>query len=205
MSTEARGFSRLAVDERRRQLLEHGRALFTSHPYDELSMSAIARDVGISKALLYHYFPSKQAYFVATLQDAALELAERVRPDESDPPRVQLASALEAWLDWVDANRESYGRLMRGATGVAEVRELVDGVRDATTTLIAERLLEGAQPTPGVRSAIHGWLWLMDGVCLDWVAHEDVDRAHVRAMLLDGLPCALTAAGHPDLAERLRA
>ena len=35
-------------------------------------MAAIAREAGISKALLYHYFPSKQAYFAATLlQEAA--------------------------------------------------------------------------------------------------------------------------------------
>ena len=40
-------------------------------------MAAIAREAGISKALLYHYFPSKQAFFVATLEQAAAELAER--------------------------------------------------------------------------------------------------------------------------------
>ena len=54
--------------------------MFTRHAYDELSMAAIAREAGISKALLYHYFPSKQAFFQATLEQAAGELAERVRP-----------------------------------------------------------------------------------------------------------------------------
>ena len=34
-------------------------------------LARIAREAGISKALLYHYFPSKQAYFSATLQAAA--------------------------------------------------------------------------------------------------------------------------------------
>ena len=60
-------YRRLDVDERRRQLLERGAELFTSHRYDELSMSRIAAEVGISKSLLYHYFPSKQAFFEATL------------------------------------------------------------------------------------------------------------------------------------------
>src|SRR5918911_2222090 len=98
MPRQARGYTRLDVDERRRRLLELGRSLFTRHPYDELSMAAIAREAGISKALLYHYFPSKQAFFVATLQDAAAQLAERVRPDPGLPPAAQLASALDAWL-----------------------------------------------------------------------------------------------------------
>jgi AcrR family transcriptional regulator len=203
MTSATPGFSRLAVDERRAQLLAHGRALFTSEPYDQLSMAQIARAAGISKALLYHYFPSKQAFFVATIQDAAQELAARVRPDEGAPPGEQLAAALDAWLDWVEANRESYGKLMRAANAAAEVRELVDGVREATGALIAARLLDGEPCTPRLRSAIHGWLWLMDGVCLDWVGHGDVDRAHVRALLAEGLPSALRAAGHPELAERL--
>lgn len=203
MASGTPGFSRLAVDERRRLLLERGHALFTTRPYDELSMAAIAKDAGISKALLYHYFPSKQAYFVATLQEAAQELAARVRPDGADPPRAQLMSALEAWLDWVESNRESYGKLMRAANGVAEVRELIDNVRDATCDLICDRLLEGAPPTPAIRSAVNGWLWFMDGVCLDWVRHDDLDRAHIRALLTDALPGALRAAGLPQLADRL--
>ena len=131
MTTTGRGFQRMSVDDRRLLLLEQGRLLFTTHAYDELSMATIAREAGISKALLYHYFPSKQAYFVATLQDAATELAERIRPDDGAPPRAQLESALDTWLGWIDDNGETYSKLMRSAHGVAEVRDLVDGVRDA--------------------------------------------------------------------------
>ena len=36
-------------------------------------MARIAREAGISKALLYHYFPSKRELFVATLQEPADE------------------------------------------------------------------------------------------------------------------------------------
>jgi AcrR family transcriptional regulator len=74
-------YRRLDVDERRRQLLERGAELFTSHRYDELSMSRIAAEVGISKSLLYHYFPSKQAFFEATLGAWAEELRARTEPD----------------------------------------------------------------------------------------------------------------------------
>ena len=68
-------YTRLDVDERRRRLLDLGAELFARHGYEELSMARIAREAGISKALLYHYFPSKQAYFAATLEQAAHELA----------------------------------------------------------------------------------------------------------------------------------
>src|SRR5829696_5452928 len=90
MTGRAPAYQRLDVDERRRRLLELGAELFTRHTYAELSMAAIARAAGISKALLYHYFPSKQAYFVATLQQQAEELAQLVAVDPALPPVEQL-------------------------------------------------------------------------------------------------------------------
>ena len=81
------------MDERRRRLLELGADLFTRHAYDELSMAKIAREAGISKALLYHYFPSKEAYFVATLEEKANELQQRTEPDPDLPPFEQLSAS----------------------------------------------------------------------------------------------------------------
>src|SRR4051812_49165491 len=94
-------FTRLDVDERRRRLLEVGAQLFTRHSYDELSMARIAREAGISKALLYHYFPSKQAFFEATLAATATEVLARTTPDSSLPPLVQLEASLDAYLSWI--------------------------------------------------------------------------------------------------------
>ena len=166
-------------------------------------MSMIAREAGISKALLYHYFPSKQAFFMATMQQAAQELADRVRPDPSDEPRDQLSHALGAWLEWVEVNRIAYGKLIRSGNGVAEVREIVDGVRDATARLILDRLLDGEAARPELRAAVHGWLWFMDGVCLDWVRYGELDRPAVYSLLRDALPGALRAAGDESLAGRI--
>lgn len=59
-------YRRLQAEDRRRQLLERGAEMFARHSYDELSMRKIAREVGISKPLLYHYFPSKREFFQAT-------------------------------------------------------------------------------------------------------------------------------------------
>src|SRR3954469_23864766 len=198
-------YTRLDVDERKRQLLELGTGLFARYAYDELSMATIAREAGISKALLYHYFPSKREYFVATLQDAAGQLAERVRPDPDAPPGVQLSTALDAWLAWVDANRDVYGRLVRGAVAAPEVRELVDGVRDQTAALILARLWDDGPPPPELRTAVRGWLWFIDGACMDWVEHADVDREALQGLLVRALGGLLVAAGHDEVVARLDA
>ncbi len=199
----APAYHRLDSDERRARLLELGRALFTRHPYDELSMAAIAREAGISKALLYHYFPSKREFFVATLQDAAAQLARRVQPDPAAPAAEQLATALAAWLGWVDANRDVYGRLARGATAAPEVRELVDAVRDRTAALILARLWGDGAPPARLRAAVRGWLWFMDGACLDWVEHGDLEREELHGLLVRALGGLVTAAGHGEVVARL--
>jgi AcrR family transcriptional regulator len=187
-------YTRLDVDERRRQLLELGAELFARHSYDELSMAKIARAAGISKALLYHYFPSKQAYFTATLEQAATELAETTRPDPDLPPVEQLAGSLDAYLGWVERNADAYMKLISSVGAVPEVRELVERVRDET----AGRILAGLAPqgaAPPLRAAVRGWLWFMDGAVMDWLQHRDMDRASLHGLLLGALLGAVTASG----------
>jgi AcrR family transcriptional regulator len=184
------------VDERRAQLLDRGAELFTSHSYDELSMNKIAAEVGISKALLYHYFPSKQAFFEATLGAWAERLRERTEPDPELSPLEQLTKSLDGFLSLVEENAVAYRNLMQSATGVPEIRDLIEEVRRAT----AERILDGVYPAgapPKPRTAVSGWLWFMDGACLNWIEHRDIDREELRDLLLGVLMGALIATGSP--------
>jgi len=189
------------VDERRAQLLERGAELFTSHPYEELSMSKIAAEVGISKSLLYHYFPSKQAFFEATLSAWAEELQERTAVDPELPPVEQLTRSLDGFLAMVEENAVAYRNLMESAAGVPEIRDLIAEVRRVT----AERILDGLYgegAPPKARIAVSGWLWFMDGACLDWTRHRDVKHEELRDLLLGVLMGSLMAAGAvPDLPQ----
>jgi AcrR family transcriptional regulator len=187
-------FKRLQVDERRRQLLEVGTDLFARHAYDELSMRKIAQAAGISHALLYRYFPTKQSYFRAALEQAAEELRARTAPNPELAPWEQLVSGLDAFLELIDENALAYRQLMRSIASAPEVRELIDEVRETTS----ERILAGLypeKPPAKARAAVKGWLWYMDGVLLDWIEHRDLGREEVRDLLLGTLGGALAAAG----------
>jgi len=189
------------VDERRAQLLERGAELFTSHSYEELSMSKIAAEVGISKSLLYHYFPSKQAYFEATLATWAGELQKRTAIDPDLPPVEQLTRSLDGFLAMVEENAVAYRNLMESAAGVPEIRDLIAEVRRATAERILDGLYEGGAP-PKARIAVSGWLWFMDGACLNWIEQRDVPREELRDLLLGVLMGSLVAANAvPDLPQ----
>jgi len=173
-----------------------GAELFTRFAYDELSMAKIAKEAGISKALLYHYWPSKEAYFVATLEDKAEELAQRTAPDETLPPLEQLAASLDAYLAWIEENASSYDKMIRSAGAVAEVRAMLDRVRRDTAKRIVDGLRGDEPATPALRTAVRGWIGFMDGACLDWIAHDrDLPREALHGLLLSTLMGAVLAAG----------
>jgi AcrR family transcriptional regulator len=160
-------------------------------------MARIAREAGISKALLYHYFPSKQDFFVATLQQGAEEIARRTDPDPDLPPMEALAGSIDGFLGWIEENEMAYRKTMESVGSVPEVRVLIDQIRDATSARILEGLGAGDPPPPKLRAAARAWLWFMDGVILDWLEHRDMSRTEVRDLLLGSLAGSISAAGSP--------
>jgi AcrR family transcriptional regulator len=190
-------YTRLQVDVRRSQLLELGADLFARHSFAELSMARIAREAGISKALLYHYFPTKRDFFLATLLEAAEEVRRRTEPDPALSPGEALAGSLDAFLGWIEENETAYRKLLESAGSVPEVGALIAEVRDRTSARILEGLGAGAAPKP--RVAVRAWLWFLDGAILDWLDHRDLSRAELGELLLGSLAGALAAAGAGDL------
>ena len=187
-------YRRLEVDERRAQLLEVGTELFSKNSFEELSMAQIAREAGISKALLYHYFPSKEEFFKAALAEAATELAQRTTPDESLPPLDQVRASTHAFVTWIGERGAAYMKLLQSVGAVPELRETMTAIRDFTSTRILDGLVPEAERTPAKRAAVRAWLWFMDGVLLDWIEHGDRDADAVTEHLVGSLTALLDAA-----------
>ena len=185
-------YRRLQRDERRELLLARATELFAQKGYEGLSMSGLAREARISKALLYHYFPSKQRLFQAALEEGAEELRARTEPDPGRPPAEQLATTLDAFLRWVQERPTAYVTLLQ--SGAAEVREIVAEVHETTASRILTGLgTEGERPA--TRAAVHGWLGFLDAAILDWIAHGDLSREELHGMLLGAFAGALMASG----------
>ncbi|HJL16357.1 MAG TPA: TetR/AcrR family transcriptional regulator [Sandaracinaceae bacterium LLY-WYZ-13_1] len=179
--------SRLQVDERRAQLLELGLRLFSERAYDEVSIDDIAREAGVSKGLLYHYFGGKRAFYVACVDAAAAALVERTEPTHelSEPDRAR--RGLEAYLDFVEERAGAYGALMRSGIGHdPEVAAILEGARRA----IVDRMLEGMgvrPPRPLVRLAARSWIGQVEAACLEWLERRDVPREALIRLLLGAL------------------
>ena len=176
--------------------------MFTEHSYDDASMAEVARAAGISKGLLYHYFPSKRDLFVATLEAAAAELREITQPDPALPIPVQLVTVLDAYLSWIEAHADSYVKLLESATGSDDVRSYMAQMRGNTVERMIDVLVRGGDPA-AVRTALHGFLWFIDGACLDWLANRDLTRDQLRDMLATAFAGTVGAAAQAGPAVEL--
>ncbi len=191
-------YTRLHNDERRRQLIDAGAALFAEHAFEELSMRQIAQTAGVSKALLYHYFPSKTDLFAAAVQEAAADLQRLIEPSGEGAPAEQLAQGLDAYLRWIESNARMWSKLMQSVGTLSEAHALVEGFRARTMEMVLAELTGGAEPRPVLRNAIRGWLGYMDAAILDWIQTGGLDREELRQMLIAAFGAALAAARQTD-------
>lgn len=190
----ARAPRRSAPDERRAQLVELGLRLFSERSYDELSIDDIAREAGISKGLLYHYFPSKRDYYVETVRAAAQLLLDRTDPDIGPEPEALLAG-LEAYLTFAEDHASAFVALMRSGVGHdAEVAGVLEATRARYVTRIAERL-GVTDPAPRLRIALRGWVGFVEAASLEWLERRELERDVLRDLLAQMMLATLAAVG----------
>lgn len=74
-------------DDKRRAILARAARLFADDGFDRVSMAAIAAGCGVSKALLYHYYESKDALLFDVIGEHLQVLCEAV--EEADEPAAE--------------------------------------------------------------------------------------------------------------------
>ncbi len=196
--------ARLQLDERKQQLIKLGLELFSQRSYDEISIDEIAKKAGISKGLLYHYFPGKRPFYVAAIRAATEQLQEAIEPNESLPPPMRVFAGLDAYLQFVEARAGAYMALLRSGIGVdPEVAQIVDQTRKT----IVDRILSGigVNNSAVYRNVARGWIGAVEAASIDWLEHRDLDRSMLTQLLLKQLVGALLVArqSEPDIVLNL--
>ncbi|MFA9272200.1 MAG: TetR/AcrR family transcriptional regulator, partial [Baekduiaceae bacterium] len=104
---------RLPPDERRRQLVGIGLRMLTERPITEITVDDVAREAGISRSLLFNYFPSKRDYHLAVIRAAARRVRRVVLVDGDEGVPV----ILDRFLAFLERRRDPYLSLLRGVGG----------------------------------------------------------------------------------------
>ena len=173
---------RLAPDERRTQLLDAAERLFAERPYAEVSTTEIAREAGVARGLLNHYFGDKRALYLEVVRRVSLlpAIGDVALPTGTLPQRVD--AAVSWFLGLITPQRAGY-LTVRAAEGIGEdveMRRILDEAHD----LAAGRVLEmvGGDPEDvAARAVIRAYGEMVRGAIREWSrdGHLSLEQAHL--------------------------
>ncbi len=88
-------------EEKRHALLLTAASVFANQGMDKASLSQIAAEAGISKSLLYHYYPKKDVLIFSIIEAHLLELDREIdgADDPSLPPEERLRRLVTTVID----------------------------------------------------------------------------------------------------------
>ncbi|MFG2889428.1 TetR/AcrR family transcriptional regulator [Streptomyces sp. NPDC048248] len=205
MTTGAR--RRMGVEERREQLIAVALDLFSRRSPDDVSIDEIAEAAGISRPLVYHYFPGKQQLYEEALRRAAQELSGRFEEPHEGPLGARLLRVMERFFDFVDDHGPGFSALMRGgpAVGSGRTSAMIDGVRQAAYEQILAHL-GIADPPPRLTLVVRSWISLAETTALLWLDGREIPRAELERQLVHDFAAlmAVSAAYDEHMARLVR-
>ncbi|KAF2780537.1 TetR family transcriptional regulator [Streptomyces sp. OM5714] len=189
----------MGVEERRQQLIGVALDLFSRRSPDEVSIDEIASAAGISRPLVYHYFPGKLSLYEAALQRAADDLAARFAEPRQGPLGARLLRVMGRYFDFVDEHGPGFSALMRGgpAVGSSTTNALVDSVRQAAYVQILSHL-DVTEPPARLELVVRSWVSLAESTALIWLDGRRVPRAELERQLVHDFAALLAVSAAYD-------
>ncbi|MGW7242076.1 TetR/AcrR family transcriptional regulator [Streptomyces sp. NPDC054804] len=207
MSTGVR--RRLGVEERRQQLIGVALELFSRRSPDEVSIDEIASAAGISRPLVYHYFPGKLSLYEAALKRASEDLAGRFAEPKEGPLGARLLRVMRRFFDFVDEHGPGFAALMRGGPAVSvggaqsmshvsATNALIDSVRQAAYEQILAHL-DVTEAPARLELVVRSWISLAESTALLWLDGRRIPRAELEVQLVhDFAALAAVSAAHDE-------
>lgn len=190
--------------------------MFADRPYDEVWVEQVAERAGVSRGLLYHYFPTKRDFLlgIVSAEGERLQRVMDAHPDRT--PAERLALAVDAYVTYAAENPHGFRAFHRAAEADAEVRaikeeflartesRIVDGLTLANAgrgpaTGTPGRTEPAAGMPPGALTIVaRGWMAFVVQVCLQWLDRPLLSREQVRELCVGALLGAVSrdARGH---------
>ncbi|MCV7149931.1 TetR/AcrR family transcriptional regulator [Mycolicibacterium pyrenivorans] len=187
---------RLSPDDRRNELLALGAEVFGQRPYDEVRIDEIAERAGVSRALMYHYFPDKRAFFAAVVRAEGERLFEATNtPPE---PGLTLFGQLRAGvLAYLHYDEEHPHGAWAAYLGMGRSDPVLRGIEDIDNDRQANRIIDRVTQAVGdaldpkvqrdLRATVYGWLAFTLEMCRQRLIDASIDADFVADTCAHGL------------------
>ncbi len=179
---------RLSPDDRRNELLALGAEVFGQRPYDEVRIDEIAERAGVSRALMYHYFPDKRTFFAAVVRAEGDRLFEATSAPP-DPGQSLFDQVREGVLAYVRYDEEHPHGAWAAYVGMGSSDPVLRGIEDIDNDRQANRIISRIMDAVGgamdskverdLRVTIYGWLAFTFEMCRQRLIDPSIDAGYV--------------------------
>lgn len=144
---------RLKAEERRESILQAANLVFGQRGYDTVRIDDVAAAAGVSKALIYEHFRSKQELYGELMNRAALEMLERIvaaasAPEASGPSRLERGAA--AGFSFVTEKPEAFQMFVRDVTDPEVAQQQAALRRSAVAAMVQVMEMEPPETRAGL-------------------------------------------------------
>ena len=183
---------RLSAEERRESILDAANEVFGKHGFEHVRIDDVAAAAGISKALIYEHFESKQDLYAELMNRAAIDLLRvlveaAAAPGMEGPLRMENGAA--AGFLWVQDHPDAFHMFIRDVTDPA-ISAQQDALRRRAVTAMADVMeMEPPETRAGMsrrqteqiaEMIVGGWYALAEW----WLRHPDVPREELMTSML---------------------
>jgi len=184
-------WQRLEHDERRAQILACARRLFSQRNYEAVSTTDIAREAGVARGLLHHYFGTKRELYLEVVR-SLMRMPSNPVPLQAPGPglEVVIEQSVERWLAMLERNRETWLAAIasRGLGRDAELEAILEEAREQAADRLIEALqtYEAARAPDELRATIRAYSGFAEAASVEWLLRERLTRAEIKALLIQG-------------------
>ena len=187
---------RLTAEERRTGILDAALAVFSESGYHSASIDDIAREAGVSKALIYEHFASKQELYADLIARNARELTQRIGAGlvgvELESGSSRLAVGLDAFFAFVEERRDAWRMLFRDVADpetATVVNRMLEQVTAEVTVLISQDPGASALDSDEDRRALRLLAEMLVGGTQSmanwWTSNPEAPREQMVAIAMD--------------------
>jgi AcrR family transcriptional regulator len=134
--------ARMTGQERREQLIDVGRSIFSQKGFQATSIEEIAQRAKITKPLVYEHFGGKEGLYAVVVDREVKNLLDRITDGlDAEHPRLMLEQAALAFLGYIQDNPEGFRVLVRDSpvTGTAgTLASVIDDVASQVDYILVE-------------------------------------------------------------------
>jgi AcrR family transcriptional regulator len=192
---------RLPPAQRRAQVLEAARTVFARDGFAGGSAAAVAREAGVTRSLVHHYFASRRKLFLAVLEELAERLPAAIRTDLVGLPLDEVVRTNAAsLLDAVERDRDAWVALLATAGADPDVEQILDRARDRAIDKMLVNQRAALGDVPELRLVLRVYLGAAEAALAEWTVHQRATRAQAEMIVRETL-LAMVAEVLPRLAD----